>query len=241
MSLLSIVQDAAVRCGVKRKPMDVSYAIGSPDDVVQQLIAFSADVATECMERSDWRNLTMEGQISGDGGTTQWPLPVDYQRMKREAAHPYGALFSYSQPSQIIDGPVSDGWLLNARTSGVTPSFPVWRLIGGAIEIWPALSLNEVVVFNYVSKNWAMNAAGSKRRPTWEADDDISLINEDTIKLGVVWRWKRSKGLDYAEEFRSFEESLARNSAQDTPSRVVSMSRKASFDSEAIWPKTITL
>jgi hypothetical protein len=31
-------------------------------------------------------------------------------------------------------------------------------------------------------------------RAAWQAGDDFSLINEDTVMKGAVWRWKASKG-----------------------------------------------
>lgn len=238
MTLLSIVQSAAVRCGVKKKPTDITSVMSSADEIAQQLAAYAADAAQDCMERADWRDLKMEGQISGDGGTTQWPLPVDFQRMSKSDSCPYGSLFSYTLRDELY-GPVSEGWLLSAKVSGAHPANPVWRVIGGAIEVWPALALNDVVVFNYVSKNWCMSADGSRRRPTWEKDDDISLVSEDTVMKGAIWRWKRSKGLDYAEEFRDYETSLSVNAAHDTPSRVVQMSGSRSGAGDTFWPWTI--
>jgi hypothetical protein len=112
---------------------------------------------------------------------------------------------------------------------------PVWRIIGGALEIWPALAgpasvppqtPGELVTFNYFSRFWISNAARTVFWDRWRADDDFSLIDEDLILLGTIWRWKASKGLQYAEEFRSYEQSLARNVAQQMTERVVETSRK---------------
>ena len=33
----------------------------------------------------------------------------------------------------------------------------------------------------------------------------MASVPERLITLGVVWRWKRAKGLDYAEEFRTYQ------------------------------------
>jgi hypothetical protein len=116
---------------------------------------------------------------------------------------------------------------------------PAWRIIGGAIEIYPALSFGEVVTFNYYGGFWISNAARTMFRPAWVADDDFSLINEDIVMKGAVWRWKASKGLQYAEEFRAYEQSLARNAGQQMTERVVSTSRKPMLG-HAIYLGTIT-
>ena len=40
---------------------------------------------------------------------------------------------------------------------------------------------------------------------TTSADTDTGILDEELMTLGLKWRWKKSKGLDYAEDFSSYE------------------------------------
>lgn len=240
MTLLTIIQDAAIRCGIKASPSDVTQAFTSSDADIQQLVAFSRDTGVDCYERHDWRNLKIQGQITGDGSSTQFTLPADFQRIETSDKYPFGRFVSATTPAIPISGPVSDQFLQELKAYPGTTAYPVWRLIGGAVEVWPALASTEVLEFWYNSRNWILNANGSTRQVTWAADTDTSLINEDTIMKGTVWRYKASKGLDYAEAFRDYETSLERNAGQDGAGRTVQLSGNRSYPLDNYYPYTIT-
>jgi hypothetical protein len=94
------------------------------------------------------------------------------------------------------------------------------------LEIWPALALNEVVSFNYYSSFWILDIGRTTPKASFTAGTDFCLINEDTIMKGAVWRWKASQGIDYAEDFRAYESSFARNAGQQMTERVIDTSQK---------------
>jgi hypothetical protein len=233
LTILTIVQKAAIRCGFPSQP---SAAVSSTDQNVQQLVVFAEDTGRDLLERANWVNLDTAGTVTGDGVSTLFQLPQDWHMFSPSDKSPRGALVSLKFPLLPLRGPINteDLNFLKAFPAGTVR--PVWRIIGGALEIWPALAgppvpnpLNlpgEQVTFNYYSKFWISNAARTVFRETWGADDDFSLINEDTVMKGAVWRWKASKGLQYAEEFRAYELSLARNAGQQMTERVVNTSRK---------------
>lgn len=236
MSILSIVQDAATLCGITPIP---TSAVSSANQDVQQLVFFAKRAGRELMERANWANLDTAGTVTGDGISTLFQLPQDWKRLSPSDKSPHGALVSSKRPLVPLYGPINTEDLNLLKALPASTVLPVWRIIGGALEIWPALSLGELVTFSYYSQFWIMNSARTVSRPTWQADDDFSLIEEDTIMNGAAWRWKASKGLQYAEEFRAYEQSLARNAAQQMTERVVSTSHKLGFG-RATFLGTIT-
>jgi hypothetical protein len=211
----------------------------SIDQNVQQLVIFAQDAGRELLERVNWVNLDTAGTVTGDGVSTLFMLPQDWVRFSPSDKSPRGALVSSKFPLMPLAGPINTEDLNMLKALPASTVRPVWRIIGGALEIWPALASGELVTFNYYSSFWIMNAARTVSRATWQADDDFALINEDTVMKGAVWRWKASKGLQYAEEFRAYEQSLARNAGQQMTERVVSTSRKPMLG-EAIYLGTIT-
>jgi hypothetical protein len=236
VTILTIVQGAAIRCGFSAAP---SSAVSNPDQNIQKLVIFAQDAGRELLERANWVNLDTAGTVTGDGASTLFQLPQDWVRFSPSDKSPRGALVSNKYPLAPLYGPINTEDLNLLKALPASTVRPVWRIIGGALEIWPALAgppvpnplglPGELVTFNYYSSFWIMNAARTVSRATWVADDDSSLINEDTVMKGAAWRWKASQGLQYAEEFRSYEQSLARNAAQQMTERVVSTSNKLGF------------
>jgi hypothetical protein len=229
LSILTIVQKASIRAGFSITP---AQAVSSANQDVQQLVAFAEDTGRELLERANWVNLDTAGTVTGDGVSTLFQLPQDWVRFSPSDKSPRGALVSNKYPLLPLYGPVNTEDLNLLKALPASTVRPVWRIIGGALEIWPALAAGELVTFNYYSSFWIMNGARTVSRPTWQADDDFSLINEDSVMKGTVWRWKASKGLQYAEDFRAYEMSFARNAGQQMTERVVSTSRKLAIGEE---------
>ena len=183
MSILTIVQAAAIRSGITPVP---SAAVSSMNADVQQLVVFAQDAGRELMERADWVNLDTAGTVTGDGVSTLFLLPQDWVRFSPSDKSPRGALVSSKFPLIPLVGPINTEDLNLLKALPASTVRPVWRIIGGALEIWPALDKLELVTFNYFSSFWIMNAARTVSRATWQADDDFSLINEDTVMKGAV-------------------------------------------------------
>ena len=229
MTILTIVQDAAVLSGFSIIP---TSAVSNSDQNVQQLVAFSTRSGRELMERANWTNLDTAGTITGDGVSILFQLPQDWIRFSPGDKSPRGALVSSKYPLIPLYGPINTEDLNLLKALPASTVRPVWRIIGGALEIWPALALAEIVTFNYYSSAWVSNAARTQFKAKWTADDDFSLISEDTVMLGTVWRWKASKGLDYAEDMRTYEMSFARNAGQQMTERTISTSRVPAIGEE---------
>ena len=234
MSLLSIVQGAALRCNLKVP----SQAFSSTDDNVLQMVAFVQDTGRELVERADWNTLKKTFQVTGDGTTTVFPLPSDWMRLCPSDKSPVGALVSLSRPTIPLRGPVNDEALNQIKALTAFPAYPVWRLIGKNLEIWPAIASGEIVRTSYFSKAFVVSAANGSYLQSFSSDNDTSLIEEDTLMKGAIWKWKRAKGLDYAEEFRAYEVSVDRNAGQQDSGRVVSTSTVTTVD-DTFWPGQI--
>jgi hypothetical protein len=211
-----------------------SQAVSSTDPNVQKFVAYAQDIGDELRERFFWRNLNIAGQISGDGSTTLFSLPGDWSSLS-----PGQQFFSSLYPTLPIYGPVTNEQLAQMKSSPSFPTRPVWRVIGGTLEMWPALGSGEIVTFNYYSTNWVSNAAGTVRQPNFQLDSDFSLIDEIVLRRGLIYRWKQAKGLDYAEAFRSYQMSLDRAAGREDAERFVRMAAPA-LDLDGWFPGTIT-
>lgn len=58
--------------------------------------------------------------------------------------------------------------------------------------------------YEYISNGLVEDNVGDVK-PKFTADDDVALLDEDCISLGLKWRFLKSKGYPYSEEFRDYE------------------------------------
>lgn len=105
--------------------------------------------------------------------------------------------------------------------SGLSPIGPrrFFRIMGNQFYIHPAPSTTgDTLVFEYYSNAWCQDAFGIAQS-TWAADTDYYSLDDDAFILGLKWRWKAAKGLDYAQEKRDYDFSCERLLARDGGNR----------------------
>lgn len=231
MSILTAAQDAMVLCGLPQP----SGVVSSTDLTVTKFLAFAQVEAETTGSDFNWRSLNIALQLTGDGATTLFALPSDFERILQGQA-----LWSQKYPSIPLQGPISSQDLLALKALPVMPVRPVWRLIGGTLEIWPALSIGEIVNGEYRSTNPIVSGDGLTRKPRWTNDSDYTLFPEVILKLGMIWRWKQSKGLDYAEDFKSYQLERDKKAAHEAGAKIVRMTNQLNWGSNN-WPGTISV
>lgn len=213
MSLLTIISDASALCGLGT----VSAVYTSTDLNVQQMMGLAQQEGDELCRFHDWRALKTAKTFTGTGATT-YALPTDFDRLITG-----DALWLADSPLIALDGPVSDADMLAFKAASSTPSRPIWRLFGSSVEFYPALDTGEAANTEYLSSQWISSQDGLTNRTRWAADSDTARISERVITLGVVWRWKKAKGFDYAEDFRTHQVERLRAAAKDGGQRVIQL------------------
>lgn len=216
MSLLTICQTAAVSVGL---PMP-NAVVGAQDPNTPRLLALLQQEGDELARRHDWQALVTEHTWTTDGNEAQAAaLPADYDRMVVIPSI-WNRSLNYR-----VQGPVTQEewqwmrkWLFVASLTGY------WRLIGGVVHILPSPVAGQTMSLEYVSKNWVQGATGPAA--AWAADTDTARIPERLLTLGLIWRWKRSVGLDYAEENATYEREVDRACSRDRGVKVVSPDRR---------------
>jgi hypothetical protein len=200
MSLLTLAQDVVALIGIEADPP--SSVIGNSNTAISQLGSLAQIEGDELARIHDWQVLNRTLTITGDATTEFWDLPDDFDRFLRDAP-----LWQESRPFFPLDGPVLDQEFLGYQTNNQEPPFPIWRLVENTIDIWPVLASGDVVNGEYRTKYWVTDSTGDVEKARITSDSDEFLLPERVMVLGVVWRWKRAKGLEYAEDFRSYQMS----------------------------------
>jgi len=120
-----------------------------------------------------------------------------------------------------IVGPVSESNWQTLQAFPVTGPYLQYRIQGGHLYIDPTPSANSAA-FEYKSTYFCESAAGvGKAR--WSADTDVGRLDENIMSLGIVWRWLKRKGLDYQEDFITYEKRIEAAISRDKSKRVLNM------------------
>jgi hypothetical protein len=88
------------------------------------------------------------------------------------------------------------------------------RIYGNPLKlnILPTPVSVENVVFEYMTKNFAAHADNSETL-RYSADNDVALIDEALIRMGLKWRIKHAKGLEFSVDLAEYEAVVAREFA----------------------------
>lgn len=229
MTVLAACQTAAIKL--------VGYAptalFGATGQLETELRTLANDVAEAVAKAHDWRKLTTLHTVAGDGTTTAFALPADYDRMPLKAG-------VYSTRSLLPLAPVVDldQWL-EMQLSGITGAPGCWIVLGGQLQVLPALAASESAKFYYQS-NLAVAPGSGDNKATFTLDGDSFRLPERLITLGVVWRWKQLKGKEYAEDLRHYEIAFGEEAGRDKGSRVLAIGRaRISGDATLAYPGTV--
>ncbi|MDB5280913.1 MAG: hypothetical protein JWR61_5868 [Ferruginibacter sp.] len=205
MTLLSTVQRAAILCVQDRPSSAASSDLPNPV-LLTELARIDAE---ELAERIDWPQLLTEATFTTVASVAQASaLPADFARFPFRKDD-RGAIYDVARKQGIAGPATEEQWrTLTNGYSGWTASF---RIFGDVLQMAPAPSAGLSMSLTYITTKLYRDVDGVAK-DTWSADTDTCRIPENVIALGVRWRWKQSKGFDYAEDMRSAEEAIARAS-----------------------------
>lgn len=230
MSILPAMQSAAVRL-VGRKP---STFFATQNQFEMEIADLVTETARDIAKTHDWQALLKQATLTGDGTTTSFSLPLDYDRMmlKGEVHSKSWATWRFT-PARDLDQ-------LMDFQSGLSVLNPgIWTMLGGKMEFYPAPASGETPKFYYVSKNFA-TSAGDAPQDSFQKDDDKFLLDDRLLTLGLLWRWKAQKGMEYAELMASYEKALAEDIGRDKGARILAVGRgRMRGDVSIAYPGTI--
>ena len=214
MALLQMIQDVSDEIGLPRP----SAVIASTDTQTRQLLAAANREGKDLATRHRWSALQVEKTHTTLGaqlqGTVESIMP-GFNWLLNET------MWNRSLRERV-GGPLTpiDWQLLQAST--VSGPYADFRIRQGKLYMFPAPTVSQTIGLEYISRYWCQDTSADGQ-DRWAADDDTGVLSEDIMTLGTIWRWKKSKGFDYAEDFRTYEEQVANAISRDGSARVLSM------------------
>lgn len=206
MSLLTIIQDLAAEFSLSSP----STVIGNTNKEIIQLLALANEEGKNLSNRYSWQVLTSESTHTSVATESQGAMTTiagtDFGWIKPDT------MWNRTQNRKMF--PVTDSDWQTMKSSGITGPVEYWRIRGGNLIVIPTMTAGETVAFEWVSKNWCESSGGTGQS-RWADDTDTGKVDEYLMTCGIRWRWKKAKGLDYAEDFNTYESLVADIAARD--------------------------
>ncbi len=198
MSLLTIIQSAHKRLGLNSP----STATASSDPQVIQFIALAQEEGIELMRRHPWSALITEKTFTGTLGASQTgAIPSDFDRFVDET-------FYNRTKKRPVDGPISPADWQFTQAVAASTLVEAFRVRGTSILLTPTPTSADTYAYEYITNKWCQSS-GAVAQAAWVADADTGILDEELMTDGVVWRFLRAKGFDYAEAMRTYEIQVA--------------------------------
>lgn len=234
MTALSIIQDASVNIGIER-PTDF---FGQSDRELQELQEIINACAKKIALAHDWQLLTtiVAGSDipTGDGSTEGFALPSDFSRMDDSTQ-----VWSTTDNGPMVHIKDRDVWLgMDVQDFDTVTSS--WTLYGNQIHIKPAMATGETAKYWYTS-NLIVTDAAMATKVAFTADTDVFRLDEELLKLCVIYQWKEKKRQTYQAEMEAYETRLAALMSTDKGARTVRVGRnRTTMGARTAYPYTIT-
>lgn len=225
-TLLNIVQKICIQIGIP----DPGSVYSNTASDVQQLMRLVQQAGNELMQEHSWSILRRTRSFTGTA-TQEQPNdpPADFDRFV-----PNSRLWNVNDRRDLAGVTNNEDWL-RLTIEGTGGAVDYWTLTGGKINIYPVPSVEDEFRYIYVSKNWILDADETTTKDEFEADTDTIRLPKELVILSGVWRWKQAKGLDYAEDFATFERRKEKTIGDDRGPHTVSTARQSGFPA-TYWP-----
>lgn len=215
MNLLQLVQSACRRIGI----LAPNAVTSSTDAQIIQLLELCNEEGREQAFRYPWQALQREATFTTVAAQVQTALSS------------VTSLFSYIVNDTIwnrtlrrpVYGPNSQQDWQQAKAMQINGPFNRFRIIADVINFYPVPVAGQACYFEYITSGWVSTSVGGAS-DVWTNDADTSLLDDDLLILGMVWRWKAAKGLSYAEDFNKYEARLLDLQNRDAGKQQLNMS-----------------
>ena len=218
MSLLTLTQRAFKRVGLTAPVA----AMSSTDDNVVRMVELANEEGEELWGRGDWQSLIREETHTTLAAESQGLITAicgsDFDHIKNETFR------NRTKNRQWY--PVDDVTWQAMKASGITGPVEYFRIRGNYLLALPTPPAGETLAFEWVTKHWCESSGGTGQS-VWTADDDVGRLDESIMLQGLVWRWKKAQGLEYAEDFRQYEMRVETALIRDGAKPVLNMNGRS--------------
>lgn len=186
--------------------------------ISQDTYILSVDSATQV-------TLTQPASASEVGATlnfgqTIYQLPSDFDR-QIDRTH-----YDKSKRWEMLGPETAQQWEFLKSSYISTGPRMRYRFIGGNFQIWPQVSTNEYLGFEYISNGWVNQT--TTPISAFAADTDTCIFPDRLMVCGIKNKFFEVKGFDTTAYYRDYINQLSIAKSNDSGSQTLSMAPKMS-------------
>jgi hypothetical protein len=215
MSLLTIVQSACNRIGI----LSPTQVVGNTDQQIIQMLALCNEEGEELANRVNWTALQTNATFTTLATESQGAIATIAPGLNRIVND---TIYNRNLRRPVF-GPLSEQEFAEAKAMNINGPWNRFLIQGGILKFNPPPVAGQTCAFDYITSYWCTDATGVTGRSAWSLDSDIAKLNENIIALGLIWRFKAAKGLDYAEDYNKYERRVIDGFARDGGKPTLSM------------------
>lgn len=205
MNILEIAQDAADICAVAR-PTDLFNQSSQNDQLFASVVK---STLSSLMRHAEWQTLTREGSLYTTDGVKDYLIAntaPDFYALVN------GTMYIKDNIRSVIGAITEEKWrkLKQYHLPEIDLMFKVQNNMFRFVKNPGCLELK----FTYKSNAVCFDAKTGEPKSQITANTDIPVFDEYLVKLGIIWRWNKRTGLDYAEEYNEYQRELNKSYAE---------------------------
>jgi hypothetical protein len=196
MTVLAAVQSSAPWIGIAVP----TVLFTGTDRTSVEMQAMVSEAAQGICEDYDWQRIKLLNTITGDGTTTDWPLPSDYARMPKVTS-----LWPSAQPNSPLTPVDSEDDWLGLEVQSFSSVIGRWIIYANQLHVKPAIVNAATVKHFYISSKIILaNGDTAPTKVDFTVDTDSFFLGDRILKLAIIWRWKAAKGRPYEEDLMNY-------------------------------------
>jgi hypothetical protein len=175
------------------------------DATAKQILAIANTELRMLSQGYEWPHLEVDYQFNTVAAQAQYPWPDDFRKLS------FGSVFDASQYYGVRGSMNIERW--QKYKNGLLGSLSHQKFrqtyVAGVptMELTPTPTDVRSMVALYVTKEYARDAGGTSKE-MYTADTDVSKVPEELVELGVKWRFRRAKGLDFSVELAEYNSQV---------------------------------
>lgn len=211
MNILEIVQSAALNLDLEIP----ETVFTNTERTWREMADICNTAALQILAEYDWSKLMKAKTITGDGVASSFSLPVDYDRMVKDANLWSPAIVWY--PSQQVQD--FNRWI-GLQTFPLVEWETRWMVYGGELHVRPILPANTQLTYGYISSHIVgSSGGGAGTQDRFDGDTQTFLLDDELLRLGIIWNWKESKGFDFSADLIKYNQRMESVRFSDVGSR----------------------
>jgi hypothetical protein len=208
-----MVQNVADETQLFERPATI---INNNNKEARQSLAFLKKICRELIELHDWQVLQKEATFTTDGSGSYAMTTIASDYEKPVTATEWDR--TNEKKIQIVNA--QEWQYLKSGIVTQTGIYRFARVVGGNLIMTPDTSGDDLV-FEYISKNYALSSGGTAQA-TFQADTDTSYFKENLLELGLKYYLKDEYGLPAESDADRYYTAVNHLIAQEKPMPIIS-------------------